>query len=230
VQDKGYGDGRGELLDQLDVECGVAGGHGVGAAHRYGQAVDRGLGDERRCFVRIGAGTRRVRILAPAVLAADLAEFGLHPQACGVGVLGERAGPVDVVPVCQVCGVDHDRAGAEVGGSVDGVVDQRDVLEVIEVDRQRHRGVCGDVCARREQWGDSAAVEADRVLADLQHCVGPGALDPVGNAFGVLEGDHVEREDGGVRLGCRGDEIGGGDEGHGATGILGLGVWSMRRS
>src|SRR5690606_9095483 len=51
-----------------EVQDGVPGGHGVGAAHRHGQGVDPGGGDEVPCLRGIRAHARSVR----AVLAADL--------------------------------------------------------------------------------------------------------------------------------------------------------------
>ena len=43
------------------------------------------------------------------------------------------------------------------------------------------------------------------------------AFHALGDAFGVLDGDRVEREDGGVLRGRRRDQVRRGGQGHGAT-------------
>ena len=58
------------------------------------------------------------------------------------------------------------------------------------------------------------AVKLDGVLAYLQQRGDVGAFRSVGNAFGMFEGDDIEREHCGVRRCSHCDEVGGGDQSH----------------
>ena len=87
------------------------------------------------------------------------------------------------------------------------------------------------MCAQAETSGAIRPPwNADGVLAHLHQRGDPGAFDPVGDAFGVLDGDDVEREDGGVLGGRRGDEVGCGGQRHDVTRRRGPNVWNIRRS
>ena len=90
-------DGPAELGDQAEVEDRVPGQHGVRAAHRDGQRVHPGVGDEAGRLARIGAGHGGVH----AVLAADLAELGLDPDPPLVAPPGGAGGGADVLAVGQ---------------------------------------------------------------------------------------------------------------------------------
>ena len=119
---------------------------------------------------------------------------------------GERAGLLDVVAVGQVGGVDHDRGDAEIGRGSERLVEQRGVLEVVQMHREGRTRLRGDACAGGDDRGDPAAVEVHRVLADLDQRGDPGALGALGDAFGVLDGDRVERQDRGALRDRRRDE------------------------
>ncbi len=205
MQDQGNRDGGRERADQVVVEFGVAGGHGVRAAHRDRKGIDLGRVGEGRRFGGIGARSRGVG----STLATDLTELGLDPEAGLASRTGEGSGPPDVVRVGEVSGVDHDGGGAESACRRDGLGDQVEVLEMVQVDGERRGAVLGDLRAGRQQGCDAAAVEDNRVLAELDECGGPGALDALGHPLGVLDGDHVERHDRGTRRGRRRDEVGG---------------------
>ena len=94
---------------QDEIEGRVAGQHGVRAADRDGQRVYPGGGDVAGRFARVGAGQRVVH----AVLAADLAEFGLDPDAPVLAPAGHLGGGQDVLGVRPGGRVEHDRTQAE---------------------------------------------------------------------------------------------------------------------
>jgi len=111
VQHQRDADGPAERGDQAEVEDRVLGQHGVRAAHRDGQRVHPGGRDEAGRLVRIGARHRGVH----AVLAADLAELCLDPDAPVVAPRGDLGGGPDVVRVGEPRRVVHDRPEAERG-------------------------------------------------------------------------------------------------------------------
>jgi len=81
--------------DQAEVEDRVPGQHGVRAAHRDGQRVHAGAGYEAARLGGVGAGQRGMH----AVLAADLAELRLDPDAPVVAPPGHLGGGPDVLVV-----------------------------------------------------------------------------------------------------------------------------------
>src|SRR6266540_3253727 len=124
-----------------------------------------------------------------AGLAADLPQLGLQPQAVRVRPTGGRPSRGHVPRVRQPGRVEHRRAEARVRG----LVQQRLVLDVVQVQRHPRGGPLGH---RRGGAGDrtqSAAVETDAVVADLQHHRQPGRLGAGHDGLRVLERDHVER-------------------------------------
>ena len=125
-------DGPAEPGNQAEVEDRVLGQHGVRAAHRDGQRVHPGVGDEAGRLARIGAGQRGVH----AVLAADLTEFRLDPDPPVVAPRGDLGGDPDVVRVREPGRVVHDRPEAERGRRPD----QLGAGRMVQVHRDRDRG------------------------------------------------------------------------------------------
>jgi hypothetical protein len=190
VQDERDADGLPQPSDQAEVEGRVAGQHGVRAADRHRQGVHPGGGDVAGRLVRVGAGQRRVH----AVLAADLPELGLDPDAPVPAPAGHLGGDSDVLGVGQRGRVEHDRAQADPGRRPDQVRAGR----VVKVHRDGHggRGRHGQAGARD---GVQGTVVGDAVLADLEHDRGVSGLGPGDDRLGVLDADDVERADPAVR-------------------------------
>jgi hypothetical protein len=184
VQDQRDADSPAEPGDQAEVQDRVPGQHAVRAAHRHGQRVHSGGRRETGRLVRIGAGLRRVH----AVLAADLAEFRLHPDTPVVTPPGHLRGSPDVLGVRPPGRVVHHRPEAEPGRRLDQLRARR----VIQVDRDRHCGRRGHGHAGAGD-GLQRTVPGGAVLADLQHYRGPGRLAPGHDGLGVLDADDVER-------------------------------------
>jgi hypothetical protein len=208
VQHQRDADGPAEPGDQAEVEDRVLGQHGVRAAHRDGQRVHPGGRDEAGRLVRIGPRHRGVH----AVLAADLAELRLDPDAPVVAPPGDLAGDTDVVRVREPGRVVHDRPEAERGRRPD----QLRAGRVVQVHRYRHRGR-----ARHGQAGPGhrlqRAVPGGAVLADLQHHRGAGRLGPGGDRLGVLDADDVERTHAAARGPGRADDLAHGRQRHQRT-------------
>jgi len=208
VQHQRYADGPAEPGDQAEVEDRVLGQHGVRAAHRDGQRVHPGVGDEAGRLARIGASHGGVH----AVLAADLAELRLDPDALVVAPRGDLGGGPDVVRVREPGRVVHDRPEAERGRRPD----QLRAGRVVQVHRDRHRGR-----ARHGQAGPGdrlqRAVPGGAVLADLQHHRGAGRLGPGDDRLGVLDADDVERAHAAARGPGRADDLAHGGQRHQRT-------------
>jgi hypothetical protein len=132
VQHQRYADGSAQPGDQAEVEDRVLGQHGVRAAHRDGQRVHSGVGDEAGRLARIGAGYGGVH----AVLAADLAELRLDPDPPVVAPGDDLGGDPDVVRIREPGRVIHDRPEAKRGRRPD----QLRAGRVVQVHRDRHRG------------------------------------------------------------------------------------------
>jgi hypothetical protein len=132
VQHQRDADGLAQPSDQAEVEDRVLRQHGVRAAHRDGQRVHPGIGDEVGRLARIGAGRGGVH----AVLAADLAELRLDPDPPVVAPRGDLGGGPDVVRVREPGRVVHDRSEAERGRRPDQLRTGR----VVQVHRDRDRG------------------------------------------------------------------------------------------
>jgi hypothetical protein len=109
VQDQRDVDDPADPGDEAEVERRVAGQHGVRAADRDRQRVHSGGRDVAGRLVRVGAGPRRVH----AVLAADLAELGLDPDAPVPAPAGQLGGGPDVLGVGPRGRVEHDRPQAD---------------------------------------------------------------------------------------------------------------------
>src|SRR5690606_33803747 len=137
---QGHVQSGGEPLEQGVVDGRGAGGHGVGGADRDGQGVHAGVGDEGAGLVGVGAGAGRVGVQrGPAVLAPDVAQFGLDPQPPGVGPVDGGPGGGEVLCVGQPGGVVHH--GPESG--VGGLAQQGVALHVVEVQGHGDGGAFG---------------------------------------------------------------------------------------
>ncbi len=161
VQHQRHRHGVAEPRDQVDVELRRALGHRVRGADGDGEAVDAGGGDERGGLGRVGAHAGRVG----AVLAADLAELGLDPDALlvhrarrprAVGATFSAYGSVEASNMTEP----KPRSAA--------CSTSASVLAVVEVEPDRHRAASASA---RHAGGDrrEAAVEAHRVVADREH-------------------------------------------------------------
>ena len=95
MQDERDVHGLAQPFHQGEIEGRVAGQHGVRAADRDGQRVNPGGRDVAGRLVRVGASQRVVH----AVLAADLPEFGLDPDAPVLAPEGHLGGSQDVLGV-----------------------------------------------------------------------------------------------------------------------------------
>jgi hypothetical protein len=208
VQDERDADGLAQPPHQAEVEDRVAGQHGVRAADRHGQRVHPGGGDVGGRLVRVGAGQRRVH----AVLAADLAELGLDPDAPVPAPAGHLGGGADVLGVGQRGRVEHDRAQAEPRRRPDQVHAGR----VVQVHRDGHggRGRDGQAGARD---GIQGTVVGGAVLADLEHDRRVGRLGPGDDGLGVLDADDVERADPAARVPGRPGDLAHGGQRHQLT-------------
>lgn len=208
MQDERDADGLPQPSHQAEVEGRVAGQHGVRAADRHGQRVHPGGRDVARRLVRVGAGQRRVH----AVLAADLAELGLDPDAPVPAPAGHLGGGPDVLGVRPGGRVEHDRAQAEPHRRPDQVRAGR----VVQVHRDGHggRGRDGQAGARD---GIQGAVVGGAVLADLEHDRGAGGLGPGDDALGVLDADDIERADPAARVPGRPGDLTHGGQRHQPT-------------
>jgi hypothetical protein len=198
VQDERDADGLAQPSYQVQVEGRVAGQHGVRAADRHRQGVHPGGGDVAGRLVRVGAGQRRVH----AVLAADLPELGLDPDAPVPAPAGHLGGGPDVVGVRPGGRVEHDRAQAEPGRRPDQVRAGR----VVQMYRDRHggRGRHGQAGVRD---GVQRTVVDGAVLADLEHDRGVSGLGPGDDGLGVLDADDVERADPAARRPGRASDL-----------------------
>jgi hypothetical protein len=208
VQHERDPDGPAQPGDQAEVEDRVPGQHGVRAAHRDGQRVHPGGRDEAGRLVRIGAGPRGVH----AVLAADLAQLRLDPDAPVVTPRGHLGGGPDVLVVREPGPVVHHRPEAERGRRPDQLRTGR----VVQVHRDRHRGRPRDGQAGPGD-GLKGAVPGGAVLADLQHHGGPGRLGPGDDRLGVLDADDVERAHAAARGPGRADDLTHGRQRHQRT-------------
>jgi len=132
VQHQRDAGGPAEPGDQAEVEDRVLGQHGVRAAHRDGQRVHPGGRDEAGRLVRIGARHGGMH----AVLAADLAELRLDPDAPVVAPRGDLGGGPDVLVVPEPGRVVHHGPEAERGRCPDQLRTGR----VVQVHRDRHGG------------------------------------------------------------------------------------------
>jgi hypothetical protein len=132
VQHQRDAGGPAEPGDQAEVEDRVLGQHGVRAAHRDGQRVHPGVGDEAGRLVRVCTRHGGVH----AVLAADLAELRLDPDPPVVAPRGDLRGGPDVLGIREPGRVVHDRPEAERGRRPDELGAGR----VVQVHRDRHRG------------------------------------------------------------------------------------------
>jgi hypothetical protein len=186
VQDERDVDGPADPGDEAQVERRVAGQHGVRAADRHRQRVHSGGRDVAGRLVRVGAGPRRVH----AVLAADLAELGLDPDAPVPAPAGQLGGGPDVLGVGPRGRVEHDRPQAD----PDRLPDQVRAGGVVQVHRDGHRGRGRDGQAGARD-GVQRAVPGGAVLADLEHDRGAHRLGPGHDGLGVLDADDVERTD-----------------------------------
>ena len=173
--------------DEVEVERRRPVGHRVRAADRHREAVDARRGDERRSLRGVCAHAGRVG----AVLAADLAELRLHPEAGGAPLGRELRRRPDVLVVGQGRGVDHDRHDA---GDAHRLAGERRRPHVVEMHRDRHGRVGGERDARGHERGERAAMP-HRVLRDLQQRRRARRLGTGADALGVLEPDHVEGAD-----------------------------------
>jgi hypothetical protein len=198
VQHERDADGPAEPGDQGEVEDRVLGQHGVRAAHRDGQRVHLGGRDEAGRLVRIGAGPRGVH----AVLAADLAQLRLDPDAPVVTPRGDFGGGPDVVREREPGRVVHHRPEAERRRRPHQLRARR----VVQVYRDRHRGRPRDGQAGPGD-GLKGAVPGGAVLADLQHHRGPGRLGAGDDRLGVLDTDDVERAHAAARGPGRTDDL-----------------------
>jgi len=208
VQHQRDADGPADPADQAEVEDRVPSQHGVRAAHRHGQRVHPGVRDKTARLAGVGAGQRGVH----AVLAADLAEFGLDPDAPVVAPRGHLGGDPDVLVVPEPGRVVHDRTEAERGRRPH----QLRAGRVVQVHRDRHRGRPRDGQARPGD-GLQGAVVPGAVLADLQHHRGPGRLGPGDDRLGVLDADDVERAQAAPRGPGRADDLAHGGQRHQRT-------------
>ncbi|CAM4367732.1 hypothetical protein NONI108955_22845 [Nocardia ninae] len=170
--------------DEVVVEGGGAGVHGVRGADGYGEGVYAGGGDEFDGFVGVGADAGGVC----AVLAADFAEFGFDVHVAVVTPAGDVGGGGEVGGVVEGGAVVHDRADAEIYCGAD----QFGGGGVVEVDGDVGAAVRGDAQAGQGQRGE-AAVIVRGVLRKLQHDRSFRRLGGGGDGLGMFEGDHVER-------------------------------------
>ena len=205
MQDEGDADGPADPGDEAEVERRVPGQHGVRAADRHRQRVHSRGGDVAGRLVRVGAGRRRVH----AVLAADLAELGFHPDVPVPAPPGQLGGGPDVLVVRQAGRVEHDGAQAE----PDRRPDQVRAGGVIQVHRDGHGGRSRDGQAGARD-GVQGAVVGGAVLADLQDHGGAGRLGSGDDGLGVLDADDVERADPAARGPGRADDLAHGGQWH----------------
>jgi hypothetical protein len=208
VQHQRDDDGPADPADQAKVEDRVPGQHGVRAAHRHGQRVHPGVRDEAARLGRVGAGQRGMR----TVLAADLAEFRLDPDAPVMAPRSHLGGGPDVLVVRKPGRVVHDRPEAERGRRPH----QLRAGRVIQVHRDRHRGRPRDGQAGPGD-GLQGAVVPGAVLADLQHHRGPRRLGPGDDRLRVLDADDVERAHTAARGPGRADDLAHGGQRHQRT-------------
>ncbi len=213
MQDERDANGLAQPSHQAEVQDRVPGQHGVRAADRHRQRVHAGGGDVAGRLVRVGARPRRVH----AVLAADLAELGLDPDAPVPAPPGQLGGGPDVLGVALRGRVEHDRSQAEPGRRPD----QARTGGVIQVHRDRHggRGRDGQAGARD---GVQGAVPGGAVLADLQDHRGASRLGPGHDGLGVLDADDVERADPAARVPGRVDDLAHGGQRHQRTPSAGV--------
>jgi hypothetical protein len=146
------------------------------------------------------------------VLAADLAELRLDPDAPVVAPRGHLGGGPDVLVVPEPGRVVHHGPEAERGR----YPDQFRTGCVVQVDRDRHRGR-----ARHGQAGPGdglqRAVPGGAVLADLQDHRGAGRFGAGDDRLGVLDADDVERADAPARGPGRTDDLAHGGQRHQRT-------------
>ena len=95
--------------DEVDVEFGGAGGHGVGAADRDGEGVNPCRADEFGGLPWVGAHAGGMRVGHLGVLAADVSELRLDRQPPLVQKSGGLGRHGDVAVVGQGAAVDHHR-------------------------------------------------------------------------------------------------------------------------
>ena len=126
----------------------VALGHRVRRADRDREPVDAGRRDERAASLRVGAHAGRVS----AVLAADLAELRLDPEAGDVRATGSRRpSSRRSAAYVEVRGVDHERADAVLRRRRDALGEQAGVLQVVEVQADRDGRRVRELAAGGEQ-------------------------------------------------------------------------------
>jgi hypothetical protein len=140
------------------------------------------------------------------------------------------AGPLHIVAVGQVGGVDHDRGDPEACGGADRLVDQVGVLEVVEVNGDIGRGLPGDVRTRRDKRCEATAVEPHSVLADLHQHRNARVFCAGRDALGMFGADDVECQHGSLSSGRRVEQVGGVGKAHGARHCRAEDVCNMRRS
>jgi hypothetical protein len=213
VQDERDADDQTQLAHQAEVQDRVPGQHGVRAADRHRQRVHSGGRDVAGRLVRVGAGPRRVH----AVLAADLAELGLDPDAPVPAPAGQLGGGPDVLGIGQRGRVEHDRRQAD----PDRRPDQVRAGGVVQVHRDGHRGRARDGQAGPCD-GVQRAVPGGAVLADLEHDRGAHRLGPGHDGLGVLDADDVERADPAARVPRGADDLAHGSQRHQRTPSAGV--------
>ena len=184
MQNQWGGDSSAQGAYEAEVQARVARQHRVGGADRYGQRIHAGGRDVSGGFGGVGTGPGCV----DAVLATDLAEFGLDPDSGVVAQPDHVGGGLDVVLIAESGGVEHHRAETQ----RDRFADQGLAGGVVEVHRGRHTG-CPSGGQDSVPEGRQRTVVAGRVLADLQDdgslcCLGAGD-----DRLGVFELDDVER-------------------------------------
>ena len=210
VQDQRGRDGVREPGDEFVVELRGSGRHRVGAADRDGERVDAGGGHESARLLGIGADSGSVY----AVLATDLAEFGLQPQALGVGPVGRGAGGGDILGIAAA----RRRRTSPSRSRSRKSAARRSSSSSVTWSRCRPTGTRAPsaTAAVAEASGASEPPWKRTAFSLIWQMTGhSGGLGAHDDRLGVLQCDHVERADA-TAVGAGGaDEFGGGDQGHG---------------
>ena len=196
-----------EPSDELEVQGGVLGEHGVGGADGDGEGVDPGRRHEAGRLLRVGACPWRMH----AVLAADLAQLRFDPHGTGVALGYDLGRGGDIRLIGELGPVEHHRCEAE----PHGLLHQLRRLGVVEVDRHGHSRAPGDGKGRQGHRLEPAVVP-DRVLADLEDHRGAGLGGTGHDGLPVLELDHVEGADAATVARRGRHDVSGRGQGHGA--------------